>query len=571
MVQLTPRQLLPWRLWKLSRRLERGCWLWCVFLVSLDEKRADDGNGQLLPMAIGIFFTAMDQTIVVSSYASIGNEMNQLQLTSWIATAYMLTLTSFQPLYGKMSDIFGRKACLLFAYTVFALGTLGCGLSRTMPELILARALTGIGGGGMSTVVSIIMSDIVPLRSRGTWQGVLNVIYASGSATGAPLGGFLSDSIGWRWGFLVQVPAIAVAFVAVSFALHLPSTPGSTASAPMRTKLARVDFSGALSLVLTVFFLLFGLDRGGNLAWSNALTITALSLSLAFFVAFSLVELYYAAEPFAPRRIIANPSLIYAYLVNLFGLASGFSMIFHLALFYQAVLRKSPAEVGWWLVPSVFAGVIGSLGGGLWIQATGKYKAVTVCAYIAMVVGTFWTTLSAGEGEKGGMRTAVMVAVGAFLVAVGNGTGITTSLIALISNAGAADQAIATAVSYLFRSLGSVVGLSVASTLLQVTLRRKLHETLGADGDVDVDEITRQVRASLAYIDTLSPHVAALVREAYERAVLNAMWFSTAMSVCALGSAMGIREKKIGKGSVREQDREADGPGEQSGDGEQGS
>ncbi|KAF7321996.1 Vacuolar membrane amino acid uptake transporter fnx2 [Mycena kentingensis (nom. inval.)] len=504
----------------------------------------------LLPMAIGVFFTAMDQTIVVSSYAAIGNELEQLQMTSWIATAYMLTLTSFQPLYGKMSDIFGRKACLLFAYTVFAVGTLCCGLARTMPQLILARGLTGIGGGGMSTVVSIIMSDIVPLRSRGTWQGILNVIYASGSATGAPLGGFLSDSIGWRWGFLVQVPAIVVAFISVSFALHLPATTSSN----LRTKLARVDFAGASSLVLTVFFLLFGLDRGGNVSWSSSLTITALVLSSAFFVLFTLTELFWATEPFAPRRIIAHPSLIYAYLVNLFALMSAFCMIFHLTLFYQAVLRMAPAEVGWWLVPSVFAGVIGSLGGGLVIQATGRYYLVTVLSYVCMVAGMFVTTLYAAG------LSAVGVAVGSFIIAVGNGSGITTSLIALISNAGPADQAIATAVSYLFRSLGSVVGLSIGSTVLQVTLRRVLHQMLRDDGEiaVDVDEITRQVRASLDYIDTLEPHVATIVRAAYERAVLVVMWFCTAVSVAALLSATGIKEKRITKGPVSAQPRDED-------------
>jgi MFS family permease len=125
---------------------------------------------------------------VVSSYGAIGNDLKELNRTSWIATAYLLTTTSFQPLYGKLSDIFGRKASLLFAYTVFGVGCLGCGLSRTMGQLIAARAFAGIGGGGMTTVVSILVSDLVPLRSRGTWQGLLNIVFASGAAAGAPLG-----------------------------------------------------------------------------------------------------------------------------------------------------------------------------------------------------------------------------------------------------------------------------------------------------------------------------------------------------------------------------------------------
>ncbi|KAJ7084610.1 member of the major facilitator superfamily [Mycena belliarum] len=478
-------------------------------------------------MAIGIFLCAMDQTIVVSSYAAIGSELDQLQNTSWIATAYMLTLTSFQPLYGKMSDIFGRKPCLLFAYTMFALGCLACGLAQTLPQLILARGLAGIGGGGMSTVVSIIMSDVVPLRSRGTWQGILNIIYAAGSATGAPLGGLLADSIGWRWGFLVQVPFIILAFITVSLALHLPQTDTSD----LKTKLKRVDFSGALSLVLCVFCLLFGLDRGGNIAWHDKYTISALSAFGALFVLFATIELAWATEPFAPRRIIAHRSLIGAYLVNLFGLMSSFSMLFHVSLFYQAVLGKSPAEVGFWLVPTVFAGVLGSLGGGLVIQATGHYYWLTVGAYIAMVVGMLGTVLEAGLIAKSAIGVAC-------------GTGITTSLIALISNAGPADQAIATAVSYLFRSLGSVVGLSIGSTLLQGFLRTALRAKL-AGADVDVEEIVRRVRESLTYIDTLDPETAGIVRSAYESAGLGTMWFSTAMAVCTLISATLIREKPI--------------------------
>lgn len=152
----------------------------------------------IMTMSLGVFLAAMDQTIVVASYASIGSDLHQLQKTSWIATAYMLTLASFQPLYGKLSDIWGRKICLIAAYSIFAVGCLLCGLANSMDNLIIARAIAGVGGGGMSTVASIILTDLVPLRDRALWQGVINIVYASGSATGAPLGGFLSDGIGWR-------------------------------------------------------------------------------------------------------------------------------------------------------------------------------------------------------------------------------------------------------------------------------------------------------------------------------------------------------------------------------------
>ncbi|KZP10949.1 MFS general substrate transporter [Athelia psychrophila] len=388
-------------------------------------------------MAIGIFLVAMDGTIVVSSYAAIGSELKELQNTSWIATSYLLTLTSFQPLYGKLSDIFGRKACLLFAYVTFAIGCLLCGLAQNMSQLIAARAFAGIGGGGMTTISSIIMSDIVPLRSRGTWQGLLNIIFATGSAIGAPLGGLLAGSIGWRWSFLIQVPAMVVAIVTVAFALHLP-TP---AAADFWSRFRRVDFLGAITLVASIFFLLLGLNNAGNVAWSDKKTVLSLVAFVALFLLFCVVEMTVASEPFAPKRIVVNRSLIASYMVNFFGVASAMTMIFHIALYYQAALGMTAVQVGLWLLPSIFAGVAGSLGGGLIMQASGKYYWLTISGYCSLLVGSVIVVFAAGVIS----HSMVWIVVGFVILSLGNGNGITASLISLIANAGEKDQAIATA------------------------------------------------------------------------------------------------------------------------------
>ncbi|KIK70263.1 hypothetical protein GYMLUDRAFT_34759 [Collybiopsis luxurians FD-317 M1] len=488
----------------------------------------------VIPMALGTFLVAMDSTIVVASYASIGNEMQQLEKTSWIATGYMLTLTSFQPLYGKLSDIFGRKSCLLVAYVIFALGSLFCGLSRTMEELILARALAGIGGGGMSTVVSIIMSDIIPLRSRGVWQGIINIVFASGSSVGAPLGGFLSDTIGWRWAFLIQVPAVILAIISVSFALHLPPTERSD----FKAKIKRVDFMGATTLVTCIFFFLYGLDNGGNVSWKDRTTVLSLIASAILFFCFGFVEMEWAREPFAPKRIILNRSLIGSYLVNFFGVAAQLSMLFHVSLYLQAVEQMSPSQVGFWLVPGIIGGVSGSLGSGLIMKATGKYYWLTVLEYLLLVAGCL--TIISGAGVL--IHSAVIIAVGQVLGGLGNGGGITTSLISLISNAGQKDQAIATAVSYLFRSMGSVVGLSIGSTILQDVLRSILRRRLTGH---DIDEIVRRVRESLDYLDQLDHRTKNIVLGAYEDAIHKTMWFSFSMAVCAAVSSLFIREKSL--------------------------
>jgi MFS family permease len=142
---------------------------------------------------------ALDQTLTIATYGKMGSDLQALNSTSWIATSYFLTLTTFQPLYGKLSDIFGRKSCLLFSYAVFGLGCLGCGLARDIVELCVARAVAGVGGGGMNALVVILVTDLVSLRDRGVWQGYINIVFAAGVSAGAPIGGLFTDSIGWRW------------------------------------------------------------------------------------------------------------------------------------------------------------------------------------------------------------------------------------------------------------------------------------------------------------------------------------------------------------------------------------
>ncbi|KNZ77635.1 hypothetical protein J132_05004 [Termitomyces sp. J132] len=470
-------------------------------------------------MTIGIYLCAMDGTIVVSAYAVIGSEFNQLHNTSWIATAYMLTTTSFQPLYGELSDIFGRKSCLLFAYTIFAIGCLGCGLARSMNELIISRAFAVIGSGGI--LVSIIVSDVVPLRSRGTWQGILNIIWTMGSASGAPLGGLLADSIGWRWAFLLQFPLTLMAIASVSFGLHLPKSGPSDFSA----KLKRVDFTGSLALIITVFSLLFGLDHGGNISWNDSVTLLSFSSFALFFILFGAIELRIASEPFAPKRIIFNRSLIAGYLVNFFGVAVGMNLIFHVSLYLQAVHGNTAAEAGLWLVLCVVGGLLGSL--------TGKFYLITMFGYGSQFLATGLVKLS---------TRAALGTMLPFAVAFWPGSGITTSLIALIANAGPEDQATATAVSYLFRSLGSVVGVSVGSTVVQEVLRTDLRRRLSGK---NIEQIILHVRESPDYINKLEPVTRVIVRAAYLEAVQATFTFTVGMASLAFLSLIFIKETAL--------------------------
>ncbi|KAJ5671507.1 hypothetical protein N7507_000634 [Penicillium longicatenatum] len=486
-------------------------------------------------ISLGIFMSAADQTIIMASYGQIGSDLKALNLTSWIATSYFLTLTSFQPLYGKLSDIFGRKECLLFGYAVFGLGNLGCGLARNIYELIAARVFQGIGGGGMTTVVSILMSDLVPLRDRGLWQGIINLVYATGSTAGAPLGGILVDYIGWRWAFLLQFPICVLAIVAVSLMLKLPTHENTD----WKAKLKRVDFLGAVVLVGAVLGLLVGLDRGSNVSWTMPLTIVSLILSAIFFILFVLVELYVAAEPFAPGHIIFNRTFFSLYCCNFFSFGGWFAVLFYIPLYFQAVDGVSASGAGLRLLPSILSGATGSILAGLIMKWTGKYYWLTIAAYSSLTSGCFLIYFFSG----GVMTSTIGMIVGMVMSAFGNGTGVTSTLIGLISNSTMEDQAVVTACSYLFRSLGSVIGISLSSGLVQQLLRGRLQSDL--HDSKNIDEIVNGVRESLNYINKLDPEIAKIVRNCYAWATNKGFSFLTVVVFFALFSACFMNEAKL--------------------------
>lgn len=292
-----------------------------------------------------------------------------------------------------------------------------------MNQLIAARAFAGIGGGGMTTVVSILLSDAVSLRERGKWQGYVNIIYAFGAGAGAPLGGILADSIGWRWAFLGQAPLCLVAFVVVGLVLQLPKRE----EAHWKEKLRRIDFLGALVLIGAVFTLLLALDRGSNVSWSATITIVSISISIPLFALFLLVEMKVAIEPFAPGHIIFSRSLFACYLCNFFAFSGWLAALFYIPLYFQAVDGLSATQAGVRLIPGIVCGVSGSLFGGFYMQRTGKFYWLTVIAYTNLVLGMVFVFLFSGAV----VNSTVGLIIGMCICGFSNGIGVTTSLIGL--------------------------------------------------------------------------------------------------------------------------------------------
>ncbi|KAL1986676.1 hypothetical protein VTN96DRAFT_5881 [Rasamsonia emersonii] len=271
-----------------------------------------------------VFLAGFDGTITASTYALISSEFNAANTASWLTTSYLITSTAFQPLYGRFSDIFGRRPCFFTCTVSFLIGCLGCALARDVLLLNVMRALTGIGGGGLMTMgtslsflyflsfvnsatilATIINSDIIPFRHRGMYQAAQNGLHGFGSICGASLGGVIADSVGWRWCFLLQVPISVFALVVGYFVIQLPGHADHADSRGLRGVWQQVDLSGALLLVLGLSIQLVGLSLGGNeLPWDNVWVITSLVASVVLLSLFVVVEAFTSAVPVIPLRML---------------------------------------------------------------------------------------------------------------------------------------------------------------------------------------------------------------------------------------------------------------------------
>ncbi|KAI1338039.1 multidrug resistance protein fnx1 [Xylariaceae sp. FL0016] len=389
----------------------------------------------------------------------------------------------------------------------------------------------------MNALVSILVTDLVSLRDRGVWQGYINVVFAAGVASGAPIGGLMADSVGWRWAFLGQFPISMLAFISVYFVLSLPKS--ADVDAKWSSKILRIDFLGAFTLVAAVFLLLFGLDNGANRGWSHTSTIVPLALTPFLLALFILIEVKVAAHPFAPGHVILDPPLLAAYGANLFGVAAQLGVYFFVALFLQAALGYSATHAGLLFVPTTFFGLAGSLGGGWLLRRFGKYYWLTFGGYALVLLSC--VPLVAFSGVVATSATGVVV--GLSMMGLGSGCSITTTLIAVIANSAPEDMAIAIACSYLFRSLGTSLGIGISTAVLQQTLRTTLADAL-ADGG-RAAEIETRVRESLDYIRTLEPAVAAVVRRCYAVATQHAFAPIAVFAALALLSSWFVREKKL--------------------------
>ncbi|KAL4885655.1 major facilitator superfamily domain-containing protein [Aspergillus karnatakaensis] len=477
---------------------------------------------------VGVFLAALDTTIVATLTGPISSSFNSLSLLSWLATAYLISNAACQPLSGRLTDIFSRKAGLLFSNVFFAAGNLICGLAQRQWTIILGRVVAGIGGGGLLAISTFITSDLVPLRKRGVWQGIGNICYGLGSGLGGVFGGWINDTLGWRWAFLIQVPFVVVSAILVAFTIKIP------AKDPHKSKIKRVDFLGAITLVTALVLLLFGLNTGGNqLPWTHPFILTSLPLAAVVLGLFIYIEANLASEPVIPVRLLLNRTVFSACLTNWFSTMNVFGLLFYLPILFQ-VQGLSATASGARLIPLAIGTSIGSLGSGALMRLSGRYKLYSHITMLLLVVSSaLICTLNPG--------TSTALPLFYFLLGgTAYGSMLTITLVALISAVDHEHHAVITSASYAFRSTGSSIGITVASSVFQNILKKGLWSRFG-DRD-HAREIISRLRDSLGEIRKAPADWIPGIVDAYTDSFRAT--FITLLGIAVLGAlvSMGMRE-----------------------------
>ncbi len=413
----------------------------------------------MVGVMLGLLLGALDQTIVATAMPRIVQELKGLEHLSWVFTAYMLTSTVTVPIYGKLSDIYGRKWFFLGAILVFMLGSALSGLSQNMTELIIFRGFQGIGGGALFANAFTIIADLFPPAERGKWQGIFGSIFGLASVIGPTLGGYLTDNVSWRWNFYINIPVGIIALLVVFFLMpHIES----------HSKNRPIDYKGAFTLVIGLASLLLATVWGGNqYPWVSAQIIGLYIFSAIFLFLFALAEKN-AKEPILPLSLFKNNIFLNSVIIIFLTGLGMFGTIVYIPLFAQTVVGVSATNSGIILTPMTLAMVIGSVASGQIISRTGKYKIIAIIGTAILTGSLYWLSTMNAQTTQAELIVR--------MVAMGIGLGLTMPVftIAVQNSFEHSRLGVVTSSTQLFRSLGSTVGVAIMGSILNNALANKI-------------------------------------------------------------------------------------------------
>jgi EmrB/QacA subfamily drug resistance transporter len=439
-------------------------------------------SGLLLAMLLA----ALDSTIVSTALPTIVGELGGLTRLSWVVTAYLLAQTVVTPLYGKLGDLYGRKRVLQVGIVIFLVGSVLCGLSQNMTQLIVFRAIQGLGGGGLMVTSQAVVADIVSPRERGRYQGIFGAVFGLSSIAGPLLGGYFTTHLSWRWIFYINIPLGALAMVVLAATLPAGVT---------RVRHA-IDYAGAALLALALSAIILVADLGGMVyAFSSPIMLGLMAAAALALGAFLLAERR-AAEPVLPLRLFANRTFNVGAAVGLIVGFALFGAVTYLPLFLQVVKGQSPTVSGLQMLPMMGGMLITSIVSGQMISRTGRYKHFPIAGAAVMTVGLF--LLSRMTMDTGMLATSGII----LLLGLGLGMVMQVLVLAVQNDVDYLDLGVATSGATLFRLIGGSVGTAVLGAVLASRLAAELTGALpaGASGSGAAGispELLREMPASL--------------------------------------------------------------------------
>ncbi|MGI8760835.1 MAG: MDR family MFS transporter [Jatrophihabitantaceae bacterium] len=407
-------------------------------------------------LMLGMFLAALDQMIVSTAIRTIGDDLHGLSAQAWVTTAFLITSTIATPLYGKLSDIYGRKPLFLFAITVFIAGSALCGLATSMYMLAGFRAFQGIGAGGLMSLAFAIIGDIIPPRERARYQGYFMAVFATSSVLGPVIGGFFAGTphifgiTGWRCIFYINVPIGILALIVVSKVLHVEH----------QRRDHRIDWRGAVALVVGLVPLLIVAEQGQSWGWGSGIALTCYAVGVLGLLGFVWIESRMGAEALIPLRLFRNGVFAVGSAQSFVVGIGMFGGMMSIPLYLQIVKGASPTKAGLLVLPMVAGMMIASLTSGQITSRTGRYKIFPVLGSAMLVLGLL--LLSTVGADTSLVRTDL------FMVVFGAGLGLNMQAIVLaMQNAvPPRDMGVATSSTTFFRQVGGTLGAAVFLSIL---------------------------------------------------------------------------------------------------------
>jgi EmrB/QacA subfamily drug resistance transporter len=497
---------------------------------------------------LGMFLAALDQTIVGPVLPRIVTELKGADYYTWVVTIFLVTSTITVPVYGKLSDLYGRRPLLLFGITLFLVGSALSGLSQTMWQLILFRGLQGLGAGAIFPIALAVIGDLFTPAERGKYQGLFGGIFGIAFLIGPGLGGFLTDNFSWHWVFFVNLPIGIVALAVIG--RLLPNIKGHRRD-------IRIDYLGVITLTLGLMPILVGLTVAETSQWSDPAVWGSIVVGVVMLAVFVLVEAR-AAEPIIPLHLFRNRTFS-ASMVAIFLATFGFgAAIIFLPLYFQIVEGASATASGYKLLPFLVGLIISSIASGFIVSRTGRYKAVVLVGLVVMTVGlALMTNLRANTPD---------LLLSGWMFVAGLGVGPTFAVFTIIVQNAVPFSELGAATSdlTLFRQIGTTMGLTLAFTFFRDNLTwGLLHDQIVAAGapaalvptsppaGFDLGQLTSVTGTGdpLAFVSQLPAQFqAAFVQgfhQAFTIALANSMFLGVGAAVLAVVASLGIRELKL--------------------------